>query len=78
MNLEIVEIDEEVVNASKKYLGLIQTSNMKIMVKDARQHFVDCAGGYDIIFLDAFTDTGIPEDLISKEFLQVKNIIIFS
>lgn len=73
--VELVEIDEEVINISKKYFPSIacelENPKLKIKVNDAIE-FVKNAkqGSYDAILCDSTDPEGFALGLISKEFYK--------
>jgi spermidine synthase len=70
-DIDIVEIDEDVITAAKKYFFFIPTSKMKITVMDGRRFLRSSTERYDIIFLDAYDDMSIPFHLTTKEFFAL-------
>jgi spermidine synthase len=69
--IDIVEIDEDVITAAKKYFFFIPTSKMRISVMDGRRFLRSSTEKYDIIFLDAYDDMSIPFHLTTKEFFEL-------
>lgn len=66
---KIAELDEQVVELSKRYFGYSQDN---VIVGDGRQILEnEERDAYDYIILDAFTDKGTPQHLISKDFFRI-------
>lgn len=68
--LDGVDIDPVVVSAAKKHLGLVTDDKLRAIVADGRKFTETSAGGYDLIFLDAYCDSDPPEHLLTVEFLS--------
>jgi spermidine synthase len=76
-NLDIVDIDPEILNISKKYFALNPNPKTKIYIEDAFSFISKTPKKYNIIFMDAFlkpsseTDsTGIAKKFKEKEFYK--------
>lgn len=67
--LKVAELDEKVVELSKRYFGY-RSDN--VIVGDGR-HILEREQphAYDYIILDAFTDKGTPRHLTSREFFRI-------
>ncbi len=68
MKIEGVEIDEKIVDLSRKYFELPE--NVPVTVEDGRA-FLRNAGTYDIIMVDAYQDITIPFQMSSVEFFTM-------
>lgn len=68
--LDGVDIDPVVIAAAKKHLGLATDDKLRAIVADGRKFTEGSAGGYDLIFLDAYCDSDPPEHLLTVEFLS--------
>ena len=68
-----VEIDQKIVDLSKKYFGL-RDDEARIFVNDGRTFLSSPdAGKYDIVMVDAYHDITIPFHMSTKEFFsQIK------
>lgn len=71
--VEMVEIDEEVINVSKKYFPIIaselENPKLKIKVEDAIEYVKNAKENYyDAILCDSTDPEGFAAGLISKEF----------
>jgi spermidine synthase len=66
---KIAELDEQVVELSRRFFGYDKDN---VIVGDGR-HILEheAPGAYDFIILDAFTDKGTPQHLISREFFKI-------
>jgi len=69
--IEAVEIDPLVVELAERYFGFTVDPSMTVHIADGRS-FLEEAGDarWDLILLDAFSDTGIPSALTTREFLE--------
>lgn len=68
-----VEIDPETIALANKYFGLNQIPNLEISIDDA-QNFVQTTNGkFDLIIIDIFQDSTMPEFLFEEAF--VKNVL---
>lgn len=75
--VELVEIDEEVVNVSKKFFPTIASElnnpKLRIVVQDAIEYVKNAKNGgntYDVILCDSTDPQGFAAGLISKEFYK--------
>lgn len=68
----LVEIDEEVIRASQKYLpeiaGALQDPRVEILVTDGIQHIRDTKDEYDVILVDSTEPVGAAVGLFSESF----------
>ncbi|MCD6356012.1 MAG: fused MFS/spermidine synthase [Anaerolineaceae bacterium] len=64
------EIDQEIVNAGKKYFGLDKT-NTNIYIEDARWGITHNENLYQVISIDAYNPPYIPWHLTTQEFFTV-------
>lgn len=68
----LVEIDEEVINASKKYLPEIAAGlydpRVKVLVADGIEHVKESPGKYDVILVDSTEPVGPAVGLFSEGF----------
>lgn len=72
-NLDItcVELDPEVIAMAKKYFGVVETPNLRIVAKDGRLYLRENAKKYDLIMIDAYRGTFVPFHLLTKEFFTL-------
>jgi len=70
----LVEIDEMVVELSKKYLGEISSAyndpRLEVVIQDGIEFVKNCNERFDIIFLDTSDPVGPAEALYRKDFYQ--------
>jgi spermidine synthase len=69
--IDAVELDPGVIEVAKKYFGLRETANFRLIAGDARMFLNRHNESYDLIFVDAFTGSYIPFHLMTKEFYQL-------
>jgi spermidine synthase len=77
-DINVVEIDPEITQLVKSYLGISKDSKIRTFNEDGRWFVMNCKekGSYDFIFGDAFNDLSIPYHLTTKEFaMQLKNLL---
>lgn len=65
-----VEIDPEVIELARTYFGLGQIPNLKIILDDAFDYVLRCPFQYDLIVVDIFQDTAMPNFLFEKFFMD--------
>ena len=63
-----VEIDPEIVDIAKKYFQLDQIPNLEIVIDDAFEFILKTKEKYDLIIIDIFQDTNMPNFLFEKFF----------
>lgn len=69
--VDLVEIDPEVINVSKKYFHLVEGPRLRIHCEDGRRFVRRTEGKYDLVVLDAYTIGGqIPFHLTTREFME--------
>ena len=70
--VDVVEIDRKVIDISKKFFYLNETSNYKVHHEDGRRFIQKMSGkkSYDLIYLDAFKSGSIPFHLKTIEFYE--------
>jgi len=67
-NVDAVEIDENMIKASKSFLK--ESIDANIIVGDGASYIKGKKGEYDVIIMDSFKKDNIPEQFISDEFVQ--------
>jgi spermidine synthase len=68
VHIDVVELDPGVIAAGKKYFGLQETDNVRFIESDGRVYLNRNKDLYDIIFLDAYRELGVPFHLLTREF----------
>jgi len=63
-----VEIDAEVIKMANSYFGLDQIPNLEIIIDDAFEFVLKTKEKYDLIIIDIFQDTVMPNFLFEKFF----------
>lgn len=70
LEVDTVEVDPSVVQASKRYFGYEPAKGHHVHVKDARMFLRDTSATYDVIWLDVFARHLIPFHLTTQEFFR--------
>lgn len=70
-NITGIELDEKVIELSKKYFNLKESPNYKIINNDGRIFLSRDTSNYDIIMLDAYKGGYIPFHLCTFEFYSL-------
>ena len=80
-----VEIDPEIIEIANEYFHLNQIANLKIVIDDAFEFVLKTKEKYDLIIIDIFQDTSMPNFLFEKFFanrigflLKNSGIILFN
>ncbi len=80
-----VEIDQEVIQIANDYFKLDKISNLSIVIDDAFEFVLKTKDTYDLIIIDVFEDTKMPNFLYEKffmnrigELLNNKGFILFN
>jgi predicted membrane-bound spermidine synthase len=72
--VDVAEIDPEVTRGAREVLGLVESPRLRALHDDARAVVRDAAAGtgprYDLVYMDAFGDLGVPWHLTTREFLR--------
>ncbi len=70
--IDLVEIDEQVINASKRYLPgsavAFEDSRLNLFVEDGSRFLKKCEEVYDVIIIDAPDPIGTAKSLFNKSF----------
>ena len=66
--VEVVEIDPQVIEASKTYFGVQETERHRLIAGDARVFLNRSQDHYDLILVDAYLGDRVPFHLLTKEF----------
>jgi len=80
-----VEIDSEIIAIANKYFDLHTIPNLNIVIDDAFEFVLKTRQNYDLIIIDIFQDTTMPNFLFEKFFmnrigdlLKVNGFILFN
>lgn len=80
-----VEIDKHVITIANEYFYLDQIQNLEIIIEDAFEFILKTKDSYDLIIIDIFQDTKMPNFLFETFFinricdlLQPKGFILFN
>lgn len=65
-----VEIDADVIAIANEYFGLDRLPNLEIVIDDAFEFVLKTKSLYDLIIIDLFQDTEMPNFLFEKFFVQ--------
>ncbi|KKP59169.1 MAG: hypothetical protein UR52_C0011G0006 [Candidatus Gottesmanbacteria bacterium GW2011_GWA1_34_13] len=65
-----VDIDEMMVNAGKKYLGLGDIKDLQIIISDANDFIEQDQNKYDLIFVDLYKGYDIPAQFETLDFFK--------
>jgi spermidine synthase len=68
-HIDVVDIDPQIIALAKRYFNFSDDSSLHVYAQDGRKFITQVQKPYDLIFLDAFTEAGIPRHLATKEFL---------
>ena len=68
--IDAVDIDPQVIDVAKKFLGFREDATLRAHVADGRAFIEAVREPYDIIFLDAFSSSELPAHLTTQEFLR--------
>lgn len=68
LTIDTVEIDAGVINAAKRYFGILETPKVKYIAADGRVFLNRNKQLYDLILVDAFHGGYVPFHLLTKEF----------
>ncbi len=80
-----VEIDSQIIEIANKYFDLNKIQNLEIVIEDASKFVKNHTYIYDLIIIDIFQDSFMPEFLFEEDFIQntlallnEKGIVIFN
>ncbi len=68
-----VEIDPKVIALANTYFGLEKVENCNVIITDAFEYVLKCTEKYDLIIIDIFKDTVMPNFLFEDFFIQRVN-----
>ncbi|GEC78211.1 spermidine synthase [Flavobacterium aquatile] len=71
-----VEIDAEIIEIAKKYFKLDAIKNLELHVDDAFEFVLKTKENYDLIIIDIFQDTKMPNFLFEDFFINRINLLL--
>jgi len=71
-----VEIDPRVIELANSYFGLDEIPNLKIVIDDAFEFVLKTREKYDLIIIDIFQDTTMPNFLFEDFFINRINFLL--
>ena len=71
-----VEIDEEVVKIANSYFKLNEIPNLELVIDDAFEFVLKTKEKYDLIIIDIFQDTTMPNFLFEDFFIKRINFLL--
>src|SRR5690606_7076025 len=71
-----VEIDPEIVEIAKTYFQLDQIPNLQLFIDDAFEFVLKTKHKYDLVIIDVFKDTEMPNFLFEKFFTDRVNYLL--
>ncbi|WP_329805077.1 spermidine synthase [Flavobacterium facile] len=84
-NITGVELDPEIIEIANSYFDLDKISNFKCVIEDAEKFVSTGTDKFDLIIIDIFKDTEMPEFLFEERFinsikqrLNINGFIIFN
>ena len=69
-NLVAIEIDPKIIQIAKEEFGITESENQTIIEEDAFQYVKNATDSFQLIIIDLFIDTEVPEIFFEKEFCQ--------
>jgi spermidine synthase len=71
-----VEIDESIINIANRYFELDKIPNLEIVIDDAFEYVLKTKRTYDLIIIDIFQDTTMPNFLFEDFFINRVNSLL--
>ncbi len=71
-----VEIDKDVVEIANKYFKLNEIKNLELIIDDAFEFVLKTKDKYDLIIIDIFQDTTMPNFLFEDFFINRVNFLL--
>lgn len=71
-----VELDANVIEIANKYFGLNELQNLEIVIDDAFEFVLKTKEKYDLIIIDIFQDTKMPNFLFEDFFINRINFLL--
>lgn len=69
-NITGVELDQEIIQIANSYFNLDKIPNFKCVIADAEKFVQSDTNRYDLIIIDIFKDTEMPEFLFQESFIS--------
>lgn len=66
-----VELDPEIIEIANSYFDLDKISNFKCVIEDAEKFVSTSTDKFDLIIIDIFKDTEMPEFLFEESFINI-------
>lgn len=70
LKIDVVEIDATLVDISKKYFDLPDSTRLTVYVEDGAKFIADTKEKYDMIIIDAFSGYSIPHHLLENDTVR--------
>jgi spermidine synthase len=67
-HVDVVEIDPELADISRKYFSYDDPKNVEMIFEDARTYVNKSQKTYDVILVDVYSDADVPFSLMTKEY----------
>ncbi len=71
-----VEIDSNIVEIANTYFGLNKIKNFNLVIDDAFEYVLKTKEKYDLIIIDVFQDTSMPNFLFEDFFINRVNFLL--
>ncbi len=71
-----IEIDPEIVEIANTYFKLNQINNLELIIDDAFEFVLKTKAKFDLIIIDVFQDTTMPNFLFEDYFIQRINFLL--
>jgi spermidine synthase len=68
-HIDVIDIDPQIIVLAKQFFNFAENASLRSYAQDGRLFIESNQIPYDLIFLDAFNEVGIPKHLTTKEFL---------
>ncbi|AXG74542.1 methyltransferase domain-containing protein [Flavobacterium arcticum] len=75
-NITGVEIDPKTIEIANEYFGLNEIKNLNIVIDDAFEFVLKTKERYDLIIIDIFQDTVMPNFLFEDFFINRVNLLL--
>ncbi|PTL85171.1 hypothetical protein DAT35_00105 [Vitiosangium sp. GDMCC 1.1324] len=68
--VDVVELNPVVVDVARRFFGVREDARLRILVDDGARFMARQGTHYDVILLDAFSDSGTPDHLKESRFFE--------